>query len=369
MKKIVARIWIAFNILIGIITLASAYGGMVSPLRHTFPSILAMTFSGWVVAVILLLVINLFLARKTSLINVATLLACYGAISTLSPLNFSNKGKPGEPEMTVMTYNVQGFLDYTANGKTSEDNPTLKFILDSGADIVALQECTSFDHTPNGRIAKSLVDSIARAYPYRSSGWEGQAVLSRYKLEEITLHYSPSHSFQVRGYKIDSPCGEITLFNLHLKSIGLTDEDKELYRKITDGRAARQPIKEELKEVRHDLLGKLSAAFRVRAEQAQKVKELIDSVGGTVIVCGDFNDIPGCYACREILSEGLKDAYAEAGCGPAITYHASRFFFRIDHIFISRQLRALDTQKLSNPTSDHYPVITRLTKLADYTTN
>ncbi len=49
-------------------------------------------------------------------------------------------------------------------------------------------------------------------------------------------------------------------------------------------------------------------------------------MGGNVIVCGDFNDVPGCRALRILESAGLTDAYAELGLGPTITFNASHFF-------------------------------------------
>lgn len=347
------------NLAIGAATIFCAYGGLISPLRHTFPAIAAMTFPGWLILTLLLTLTNLWRSKRTALVNIGSLLICWGPIATLCPLH--SEQKADGPKMTLMSYNVMHLLDFSNHSSSTADNPTLAFILSRRPDVAALQECTSFSYAGSTKISKSIGDSLKKVYPYSACGPEGQALLSRYPFEEVRLHYSPSAKFQVRAYRIDTPLGKLTLFNIHLQSIGLTDDDKELYRQFTDGRAATQPLKQELSELRHDVMSKLSAAFRSRAIQAAKVKELADSVGGTVIVCGDFNDIAGCYACREIMSAGLKDAYASSGCGPAITYHASRFFFRIDHIFYSTQLRSLWTRKESQPTSDHYPIISCLT--------
>lgn len=352
-------IWMCVNLAVGAATVFCAYGGMISPLHHTFPSIAAMTFPGWLIVSLALVGLNLWKARRTAMVNIVALLICWGPIATICPLHKAQEAEGAT--MTLMSYNVLHLLDFSNGSVPAADNPTLKFILDKRPGVVALQECYSPDFSGNKRISKSLTDTLHAAYPYRTAGGEGQALLSRYPFEEIKLHYAPSSGFQVRAYRIDSPLGKLTLFNIHLQSIGLTDDDKELYRQLTDGRAAKQPIKQELRELRYDVMTKLSAAFRRRAVQAARVKELVDSVGGTVIVCGDFNDIPGCYACREIMSAGLTDAYAASGFGPAITYHASRFFFRIDHIFYSSDLKSLWTRKETNPTSDHYPIVSCLT--------
>ena len=359
------RIWLMINIALGVILIFSGYGGIVSPLRHTLPALAAMTFPGWLVLTLLLSAINLWRARGAAVVNLLSLLICWSPIASFCPLHFGEKADG--TTMTLMSYNVLHLQDYTQNSDSAGGNPTLEYIMKRRPDIAALQECESFAYAGTKRIGHAVEDSLKSIYPYRKASPEGQALLSRYPFKEIRLHYLPGSNFQVRAYRIDSPLGQVTLFNIHLQSIGLTDSDKELYRQFTDGRAARQPIKQELSELRHDVVSKLSTAFRQRAVQAAKVKELVDSVGGTVIVCGDFNDIQSCYACREILSAGLTDAYAASGLGPAITYHASRFFFRIDHIFYSDSLRSIRTRKESNPTSDHYPIVTTLSrsKLAD----
>lgn len=54
----------------------------------------------------------------------------------------------------------------------------------------------------------------------------------------------------------------------------------------------------------------------------------------------------------------MKDAYVECGFGPLITYHANRFYFKIDQIFYSgNMLDAVKIKCVKNPSSDHYPLL------------
>ncbi len=359
MKHLLRIFLVSFAMLAGVVTIAAGYGGMVNPLSTTLPALIAMTFPVCLLVDIALILVGLLFCCRAAAVIVLSIAVTAGPLLTFCPVHFGDRAPEGDaPELRVMTYNVMQLDDYTRLHNTPASNPTMQFILGSDADIVALQECPTLRRAANTdvRTSRGLLDSVAARYPYRAFGREGQALLSRYPFTEVALSRKPDHSFQVRAYRIESPLGDITLFNLHLKSIGLTDGDKALYRQWTDGEAARGPIREELRELRRDVLSKLSAAFRERAVQARAIREMIDSVGGTVLVCGDFNDIPGSYAARKILATGLDDAYREAGCGPAITYHASRFYFRIDHIFASPSLRPVDAFTLRNPTSDHYPV-------------
>lgn len=344
-------------VLVGVATIISGYGGMINPLRSTLPAIIALCFPACLIATILIFIIGLFYSRKASLLTGVSMLLTAGPIWGFCPLNISHSNEiDSDSSLTVMTYNVLQLCDYADNNLPKAKNPTIRFITESDADIVALQECPTFKRAMSHKIASTLLDSLYARFPYRTSGAEGQALLSRFPFRELKLSRKPTSEFQVRAYRLSLPTGDITLFNLHLKSIGLTDNDKQLYRQFTDGEAVGKPIKSELSRLRHGPISKLSAAFRERAKQAQLVKEMIDSIGGTTIVCGDFNDIPGSYAARTILSAGLDDAYRRAGFGPAISYHASRFFFRIDQIFASPELKPIEAEVIKTPHSDHYPV-------------
>ena len=145
----------------------------------------------------------------------------------------------------------------------------------------------------------------------------------------------------------------MTLFNVHLQSIALTPDDRQLYMSLT-----RKPSEERLKQAKSQLLSKLCYGFKQRTVQAQILKEYIDTIGGNMIVCGDFNDVPGCYAIRTLEKAGLRDAYADAAFGPSITYHASRFYFRIDHSLYRGNFEAVKCERGYVDSSDHYPLIT-----------
>ena len=75
-----------------------------------------------------------------------------------------------------------------------------------------------------------------------------------------------------------------------------------------------------------------------------------------LIVCGDFNTSPISYAHR-VIGRGLDDAFVESGFGMGISYHRNGFYFRIDHILTSPDLKAYRCtvdSRIDN--SDHYPI-------------
>lgn len=115
-----------------------------------------------------------------------------------------------------------------------------------------------------------------------------------------------------------------------------------------------------LDEITHNLERKLGGAYKVRAPQADLIAHYIsEQKTDATIVCGDFNDTPISYTYRTI-SKNLVDSYVETAFGPRITYHENFFWFRIDFIMHSKNVKAYNTTIDKVNFSDHYPVWTCL---------
>lgn len=359
------------NSVLALITISSAYGGMVNPSISSVPAILAMTFPFWLILTILALILSLFFSRLIAIIPAATLILCLGPILNLCPFNYPKEKLSSAEEarsFSFMSYNVYGLNDFRAplpsphdstrlykEAMAGESNPTLSFILKKNADIVCLQELW-WNLKPNHRIiSPALLDSVTSQYPYRVIG-SGNGIFSKYPLYQIKLPKLDDQSaFHLAA--IAEILGHRTLIiSAHLQSIGLDNSDKELYHDLTEGEGDRQ----KLSNVKHQLLSKLSIAFRNRAKQANIIRQQIDSLNvENVIITGDFNDIQNCYAIRTLTKDDFKSAFAMAGHGPLITYHANRFYFQIDHTLYRGKLEAIDFKRYNFDRSDHYPIETR----------
>ena len=57
-------------------------------------------------------------------------------------------------------------------------------------------------------------------------------------------------------------------------------------------------------------------------------------------------------------STTIRVRYAETDA-MGITYHANRFWFRIDHILYKGNMEARWLERLHNKSSDHYPLLVR----------
>ena len=115
-----------------------------------------------------------------------------------------------------------------------------------------------------------------------------------------------------------------------------------------------------LEDVTANIRSRLGRGYRIRAGQVVKVKEALSEldVDGSII-CGDFNDTPISYVYAQ-MRRGMKDAFASTGFGPGITYHEDFFWFRIDNIMHSPNLKSYRAKVDKVPYSDHYPLTTFL---------
>ena len=63
------------------------------------------------------------------------------------------------------------------------------------------------------------------------------------------------------------------------------------------------------------------------------------------------------------IAQDLDDAFTQSGRGLGISYNQNRFYFRIDNILTSKNLRAYNcTVDRSIKESDHYPIWCYITK-------
>lgn len=354
-------IWVSTNVLCALGLLIASYAGYINPDVIPVAGVPVMTLPAWIAVCVVLTVLNLIFARRTAIISGVSLLLCAVPIWNYCPLNIPH-GTLTEAErsqsFTLLSYNVYGMLDRNlAAGDTVTPNHTMEYILAQDADVVCLGETEFLDESQVHHVTAEQVKRMHRQYPYVLLGGYGMAFLSKYPLEALPVNYS---RFEVGGGDFVAVRAEIkghkvTIFNCHFQSIGLTDEDKALYGKLTELEGGRHSVK----AARRTLVAKLAAANRKRAQQAQWLGQYVQRYGGqNTIVCGDFNDVPDSYPLRKLADYGLHEVYPQVGFGPMVTYNANRFYFRIDHVLYRGQMKALAQERGSLTSSDHYPLLT-----------
>lgn len=349
---------LAFDILVAAGLLLSAYGGAIDPNKSVWPQIFGMTFPAWIILMLVMVPVSFIIWRKSALLPTAALLIAMPAILTISPLHIGGALSQSEraSSFSVMTYNVYGFVDHEfesddSGGKGVKESRSLQQIIDTQPDIVCIQE----GYNPNYRF-KLQMDTVNKIYPYSNFIPEGgEIIFSKYPFKIVPTPQPAWHTAHYSAYELDVDGHPLLVVNCHLQSIGLTPDDKALYRELTDKRIE-SPTRSELSKVKNSILSKLAIAFKLRAEQARHIRQFLEEHPGNAILVGDFNDVQGNYAYRCICSAGMRDAYADSGFGPTITYIDNRFYFHIDQIFYRGDMRAVDIVRGDIKSSDHYPM-------------
>lgn len=353
------------NAALALLTVFSAYGGMFDPVTFVVAALTAMALPVVLIAGAAVTALDLVFMRRLAWVIPAAWIVSAPSLLTFSPLNILPHSAPTPQQraegFTFMTYNTLQFQDFEQDYSDWEQNRTVDYILEKNPDVVNLQEVRGIATDRNIRLTHAQIERLKARYPYYFTGIaEDLTVLSKFPITQTPVEADdPTVKRRIGVFTLDVRGRKVTLINVHLESIGLTRNDKELYTGIiTAPPSTKGELKRDVREVRSQLISKLSRAFDHRVTQARYVRSQIDSIGGCIIVAGDFNDIQGCYAQRVIMGNDMHDAYTENAFGPTITYRADMFYFRIDHILYSDGLDAIGIKRGNSRTSDHYPLMT-----------
>ena len=345
------------NITAIICTLISGFGGYVSPeYFKAIPAIALMTFPVWFIVMPVLVILTYFFSKKFMIANIVTMIVCIDAALTFCPMNIiKNTSAENIIEIKVMSYNTYHYKPYKEDKFTTDSSLTMAAIIESGADIVCIQEGILPEKISKrtSHATDSQKETICKIYPYRISDSEGISTLSKYPVKMIESPYIPGESGNLQIFQYDIDGTTLEIYNIHLQSFGFSEDDKDLYKKLTKGQ-----VDNNIKRSKNQLLGKLSVAFKHHAEQAAIIRNALDQdTTKNVILCGDFNDIAGCYAQRVICGDDMYDCFRDCAIGPSITYRDNRFYFHIDQMMCRKAITTTDIYPIHAGASDHYPIM------------
>jgi endonuclease/exonuclease/phosphatase family metal-dependent hydrolase len=276
------------------------------------------------------------------------------AASEIKPLSDNRTVK-------VLTYNVEGFIDYDFESKksTSTAREITDFIREQAPDIICLQE-----YQVIWRVPEDTLNRLLTAWPYRrvhytqhdnqGRGVSGMAIYSKFRIaEEGTVDFDESSKSSLWVTAITPAGDSLRVICNHLESTYVGQEGVEFleYENFTS-----EPEKtEQLRQI----AGRLRRGFLKRAHQADTLAGLIASRGVPTVVCGDFNDPPMSYTYRTMRGD-FGDAFESKGHGYGFTYKNLYRLMRIDYILPSPHWETLSYESPDVPWSDHNPVIATL---------
>ena len=370
-RKIPQYLLVAINILLSVAMVVCAFSQYIHPHEHPDISFLGMLFPVFLVLTLLFVFIWIVTPkRKLSLISITAMLICAGSIRTYCPVNW--RSTPPPEAIKVISYNVMGMN--SQENWHPETSTILQFLLSQDADIVCLQESSSYFDS-----WKSLTTST---YPYQKlildkgvklSVLSKFPILSCERLDYESVNncsYALTLAVEKKKEKEDdghrNAPDTLLLINNHLESYKLAPQDREDYKDLIrhpEGYEAviRHPHHNAPEEKSLALIRKINAANAIRSSQADSVAKYVDTHPYKyAIVCGDFNDSPMSYT-HYRLTRHLNDSYTRGGLGPGFSYNKSGMFFRIDNILVSPNISVCKSKiDTYSKISDHYPIISWL---------
>jgi len=348
------------NILIGILLGASSatavalvfvgYSDRLDPESYPVLACLGLAFPLFILANLAMLVLWVLVKWKWVWIPLLGFALAYVPIRNYIPIHFGEA--PPEGCIKVLSYNVCG---YTGNYRYDNVHDTIySYLKQVNADIVCIQEeqSTKFDQLTFFKDTYPYNDTVHVSDPTNIC-INAIGIHSRFPIvKKERIEYDSFSNGSVAFYlKVNEDT--VIVINNHLESTHLSSDDRERYRNVLRGNMERQEAEDETLL----LIEKLSDAMVLRSEQAKTVHQYIeDHRQYPMIVCGDFNDTPISFA-RHTVGQGLRDCYAESGCGPGISFNKKGFNVRIDHIFCSDHFQPYGCQVDSKADfSDHNPI-------------
>lgn len=353
--RLLHSVLLTANIGVVLLLLLTGYGHVFNPSKTPLLSLLSYGFPFVALANLAFVLYWMIRFKGWILISVAGILLTWGAHRAWCPLNLGTE-KPVEGTVKVLTFNVMN-LDYVKDPADGGQHPVVAYIAESEADIVCLQEVG--EGFVRSRLNNKKTQKALKAYPYIVSGAsEGRysvVCLSKYPI--VSKHRIDYESLSNSSFRYDILIDgdTLTVINNHLESNKLNPKEKDRYTKLITNTET-----DELTDVAKMLGSKVGYATSIRAAQARAVAAEIAQCTHPVIVCGDFNDVPGSYVYRTIR-KGLYDGWVEQGKGWGHTFHESLFLFRIDYILHSPDVTIVDVGLDKVSISDHYPLTATLT--------
>ena len=347
LKTIPVLIFIAINLLMIVAMNFCAHTSCLPPQDYPEWSYWGLMFPVFLVVNVLFVLFWLIFKWKLVLLPLVGMAFCASSVRAYFPVNFPSA--PPSGCIKVLSYNVMAF----GSDKSApwDENPIMRYLLGSGADIICLQEARK-------TLVDDALDSISSIYPYSHYQLENDnyvAFFSRFPIVSVTKIEYPTTTNHSYAYELQVEEDTLLVINNHLESYKLTPEDADDYKSILQNYKHPEENDSETKYL--SLTEKIANHDSIRGLQADSVAAFVErNQGRHIVLCGDLNATPISYT-HYCLTKHLDDAYTRCGNGPGISYNKNRMYFRIDHILESPNIKAYGT-KVDNSIkdSDHYPI-------------
>ncbi|MEI6410749.1 MAG: endonuclease/exonuclease/phosphatase family protein [Bacteroidota bacterium] len=327
-----------------LLTLLSYLCPLVSPASFRWLAFFGTAFPWLLLANVVLTVLWAWRLNRFALYHLGVIIFGWQFVSGFVGFDFGKDIVP-ETSVCIATHNLGGMFRgkaYTEQSREKTAAAYANFLQQNGSpDVLCTQETT-------GKFYHVLAQKMG--YDHTFNLKKGTVIMSRFPMEaggDIPFGKTGNSSIWV-----DIRMGErlVRVYNLHLQSNSVTESaEKVMEEKGFD--------EEETWNTIGWMLGKVSRATSIRAEQADMLRDHIAQCNHAVIVCGDFNDTPNSYV-YATLSNGFKDTFREKALGFGTTFGGALPLLRIDYILTEPKMNTYACHTIHDANfSDHYPVV------------
>jgi len=362
--SLATKLILVVNVIFICLLLSSYMSMYVSPEKFWPLAFAGTAYPIFLVCNLFFILFWLVFLKKYFILSLFTILLGYNQIKTFIKFSGAENKLTYGNSIKVMSYNVRLFDLYNWRNESSKSTRSAIFelIKTESSDILCLQEY----YSGAGKQA-DFADTICLKSGYKYRNIElinkqkkglpyGLAIFSKYPIiHSMILEFPNSKVNFCQTCDVKIGKDTIRIMNTHLESVKFGKEDYNFVSEITNAPAA----DEKFKKGSLAIIEKMRLAFIKRAEQTETISGFIIKSPYPVILTGDFNDTPVSYSYRQIISE-LKDSFVEAGKGLGQTHAQMLPMLRIDYIFHSEALKAIEHRTIDKDFSDHYPLVARL---------
>ena len=287
--------------------------------------------------------------NKIAILCVIMIILGIGQISKFVQVPVNKDVRPKGSILKLLTFN-------TCNFSTREHKDYLKESIECidsiNAQIICFQELPTSNKKKMDILNKGL-----KKYPYKHISEDKSkltAIYSKFKIVNkgiLNFEGTANNSIYVDIlYRNDT----IRVFNNHLESTKITTPDIKF---LSDNKT--QIASKDGVFKLFTIIKKLISSNKLRGKQTNAIREEMDKVPYSTIVCGDHNVTPLSYT-YNIIRGDMKDSFMEKGSWYGYTYRNFAKLLRIDFVFHSKKFETVSYSSPNLMKSDHKPVIVEL---------
>ena len=346
--KYVSFLLLITTFLLSGFTFFGLFGGNVTPVGNMARAMLVYILPLLIIADIVMMIYWLIRRRwHWAVIPFITVLCCIPYSGTIYQFRSFDEQIKNKSGLMIATYNVARFNNETT-GFIAQD--ILAQMKKQNVDVLCLQEYNDFSGD------KKNSESYKDYFQYMAKGKDDMVIYSRHPISDSkTIEFEETNNSAMWA-DINVNGQLFRVVNVHLETTGVNRTLRSAAKLHVQGTNI------ENNRLLRAIYGNYTWGMMIRAGQAVTVRnelQMHKDDDRSMIVCGDFNDVPYSYVYNTMLGNDLIDGFKECGSGWMYTYRGNKSV-RIDYIFHDQSVEGLTYYKQDLSYSDHYPVFMKL---------